>query len=817
MKISYNWLKSYIQFDHNPSQLCELLTSIGLEVGGTEEVESIRGGLKGLVIGKVVTCVPHPNSDHLSITTVDTGSGEILPIVCGAPNVQAGQKVVVAKVGTTLYDGEQAFEIKKAKIRGEISEGMICSETEIGVGSDSSGIMVLPEETVIGTSASTYFKVESDWVIEVDITPNRIDGASHIGVARDIAAALKQSGENGYKKPSVEGFKVDNHQLDINVEVVNPEACPRYSGVSISGVEVGESPDWLKNRLKSIGLTPINNIVDITNFVLFETGQPLHAFDADQITGGKVIVKTLMPGTLFKTLDGAERKLDEKDLMICNSNEGMCIAGVFGGIDSGIKMNTRNVFLESACFDPVFIRKTSRRHGLFTDASFRFERGTDINATIYALKRAALLIQEIAGGTISSEIKDYYPQPVKGYPVEISYHNINRLIGKTIPRETLKEILGSLEIEIVAETDRGLSLMVPTYRVDVHREVDVIEEVLRIYGYNNVEIPTHVSASLSYAENPDPNKVKNVVADYLAAQGFFEMWSNSLTKSSYYEGMNDYPAEKTVKLFNPLSSDLGGMRQTLLYGGLECIQLNTNRKNSDLRLFEFGNCYFFKGTHYKEDPAANYFEEEHLALFITGNRENQNWLTPESTTSFFLLKSFVENILTRLGFSLEQLKMNESGNEIFSEGLVYETGNKQKLVEFGVVSPKWAKPFDLENAVYYADFDWGQIFWESKKNQVKFSELPKYPEVRRDLALVLDKDVKFSTIKNIAIASEKQLLKSVSLFDVYEGKGVPEGKKSYAISFILRDDYKTLNDKQIDKTMERILMACEKQAGARLR
>ena len=817
MKISYNWLKSYIQFDHNPSQLCELLTSIGLEVGGTEEVESIRGGLKGLVIGKVVTCVPHPNSDHLSITTVDTGSGEILPIVCGAPNVQAGQKVVVAKVGTTLYDGEQAFEIKKAKIRGEISEGMICSETEIGVGSDSSGIMVLPEETVIGTSASTYFKVESDWVIEVDITPNRIDGASHIGVARDIAAALKQSGENGYKKPSVEGFKVDNHQLDINVEVVNPEACPRYSGVSISGVEVGESPDWLKNRLKSIGLTPINNIVDITNFVLFETGQPLHAFDADQITGGKVIVKTLMPGTLFKTLDGAERKLDEKDLMICNSNEGMCIAGVFGGIDSGIKMNTRNVFLESACFDPVFIRKTSRRHGLFTDASFRFERGTDINATIYALKRAALLIQEIAGGTISSEIKDYYPQPVKGYPVEVSYHNINRLIGKTIPRETLKEILRSLEIEIVAETDRGLSLMVPTYRVDVHREVDVIEEVLRIYGYNNVEIPTHVSASLSYAENPDPNKVKNVVADYLAAQGFFEMWSNSLTKSSYYEGMNDYPAEKTVKLFNPLSSDLGGMRQTLLYGGLECIQLNTNRKNSDLRLFEFGNCYFFKGTHYKEDPAANYFEEEHLALFITGNRENQNWLTPESTTSFFLLKSFVENILTRLGFSLEQLKMNESGNEIFSEGLVYETGNKQKLVEFGVVSPKWAKPFDLENAVYYADFDWGQIFWESKKNQVKFSELPKYPEVRRDLALVLDKDVKFSTIKNIAIASEKQLLKSVSLFDVYEGKGVPEGKKSYAISFILRDDYKTLNDKQIDKTMERILMACEKQAGARLR
>lgn len=817
MKVSYNWLKSYIQFDHTPSQLCELLTSIGLEVGGSEEVESIRGGLKGLVIGKVLTCVPHPNSDHLSITTVDTGSGEILPIVCGAPNVRAGQKVVVATVGTTLYDGDQTFEIKKAKIRGEVSEGMICSETEIGVGSDSSGIMVLPEESVIGTAASDYFKVESDWVIEVDITPNRIDGASHIGVARDIAAALRQTGENGYKRPSVESFKVDNHQLDINVEVLNPEACPRYSGVSISGVEVGESPAWLQNRLKAIGLTPINNIVDITNFVLFETGQPLHAFDADEITGGKVIVRTLMPGTRFKTLDGAERKLDEKDLMICNSNEGMCIAGVFGGIDSGIKTTTQNVFLESACFDPVYIRKTSRRHGLFTDASFRFERGTDINATIYALKRAAILIKEIAGGTISSEIKDYYPQPVQGYPVEVSYHNINRLIGKTIPKETLKEILVSLEMEIVSETDRGLSLMVPTYRVDVHRECDVIEEILRIYGYNNVEIPTHVSASLNYAENPDPNKVKNVIADYLAAQGFNEMWSNSLTKASYYENMKDYPAEKTVKLFNPLSSDLGSMRQTLLYGGLECIQLNSNRKNEDLRLFEFGNCYFFKGTHYKEDPAANYFEEEHLGLFITGNRESQNWLTPETTTSFFLLKSYVENILTRLGFTLEQLKVNESGNEIFSEGLSYETANKQKLVEFGIVSPKWAKSFDLENAVYYADFDWGQILWESKKNKVKFTELPKYPEVRRDLALVLDKEVKFSSIKNIALASERQLLQSVSLFDVYEGKGVPEGKKSYAISFILRDDNRTLNDKQIDKAMERILIACEKQAGAKLR
>lgn len=816
MKVSYNWLKSYIDIDLTPTQLAELLTSIGLEVAGTEEVESIRGGLKGLVTGKVITCVPHPNSDHLSITTVDTGSGELLPIVCGAPNVAAGQKVVVATAGTTLYDGEQEFTIKKAKIRGEVSEGMICSETEIGVGADGSGIMVLPEDTAVGIPAADYFGVESDWVIEVDITPNRIDGASHLGVARDVAAALRLRGDKGYRRPATDHFRVENHDLNIEVEVASPEACPRYSGVSITGVEVKESPVWLRNRLKSIGLTPINNIVDITNFVLFETGQPLHAFDAAEIKGNKVVVKTVMPGTPFITLDGANRKLDENDLMICDSNEGMCIAGVFGGIGSGIKLSTKNVFLESACFDPVYIRKTARRHGLYTDASFRFERGTDINGTIYALKRAALMIQEIAGGTVSSEIKDIYPSPVEGFPVDISYHNVSRLIGKEIPKEELKNILESLEMKIVRETERGLSLMVPTYRVDVYREVDVIEEILRIYGYNNVEIPTHVNASLNYAENPDPNQVRNAIASLLSAQGFNEIWSNSLTRASYYDDMQLYKGTQTVRLFNPLSSDLNGMRQTLLYGGLECIELNSNRRNQDLRLYEFGNCYFSKGTHYSENPAGNYYEEEHLALFLSGNREQPNWNTSEIPVSFFLLKTYAENILNRLGFDVDSLKISETGNEIFSEGLTYHFNNT-KLLEMGIVHPKWARKFDLENPVFYADFDWGQMLWEHKRNKVKFSELPKYPEVRRDLALVLDNEIKFSTLKSIAFASERQLLRSVNLFDVYTGKGVPEGKKSYAISYILRDDTKTLNDKQIDKAMERILMAYEKQLGAKLR
>ncbi len=816
MKLSYNWLKNYIDLDMTPSQLCELLTGIGLEVGSLEQVEYVRGGLKGLVIGEVITCEPHPNSDHLSLTTVNIGGSELLPIVCGAPNVAAGQKVVVAPVGSTLYGGGGEFTIKKAKIRGEVSEGMICSEMETGLGTDGEGIMVLPGDARVGQKAGDFFRLENDWVIEIDITPNRIDSASHLGVARDVAAALGRSFKESYRKPPVNHFTIENQTLEIPVEVLNPEACPRYSGVSISGVKVKESPLWLQQRLKSIGCSPINNVVDVTNFILFETGQPLHAFDAGEITGGRVVVKTLPAGTRFLTLDSAERTLDGSDLMICNTEEGMCIGGVFGGIKSGVKLSTKNIFLESACFDPVFIRKTTRRHGLYTDASFRFERGTDINGTIYALKRAALLIQEVAGGTISSEIQDVYPQPVKGFPVEVTWHNIKRLIGKELGKETIKKILSSIEIDIENESERGLSLLVPAYRVDVKRECDVIEEILRFYGYNKVEIPVHVSSSLSYGEKPDPNQVKNTVAEQLVAQGFCEIWSNSLTKVAYYDEMSDYRPANTVKLYNPLSSDLNGMRQTLFFGGLECIVHNANRKNSNLKLFEFGNCYFYHGTHFKDNPAGNYHEEEHLALFLTGNREAPNWATPESPVSFYLLKSYVDNILERLGFETDQLAIAESESELFMDGLKYESG-KNKLVELGIAAPSLLKKSEVDAEVFYADFYWDLLLSEHKNNKVNYAELPRYPEVRRDLALVLDKNIKFGTLKEVATKTERHLLRDVNLFDIYEGRAVPEGKKSYAVTFILRDDNKTLNDKVIDKTMEKLLAAFEKELGARLR
>jgi len=816
MNISYRWLKEYINLDYTADEVSAFLTQIGLEVGSMEEVETIKGGLRGLVIGEVLTCEQHPDSDHLSKTTVNVGNGEVLPIVCGAPNVAAGQKVVVATVGTTLYDGDAEFKIKKSKIRGEVSEGMICAEDEIGLGASHDGIMVLDPLAVPGTPTSEYFKIESDFVLEVDLTANRIDAASHIGVARDLAAYINQKHPISYQRPSVEAFKVDNHSLSIPVEVLNFAACPRYSGVTVSNVTVKESPEWLKNKLKLIGLKPINNIVDVTNFVLFETGQPLHAFDAAEIKGGKVVVRTAEAGSKFVTLDGVEREMHPDDLMICNESAAMCIAGVFGGLHSGVKDSTTSVFLESAWFDAVYIRKTARRHTLSTDASFRFERGTDPNGTIYALKRAALLIKEVAGGEISSEIVDVYPSPVEGFKVDLSYANVKRLIGVDLGKEMIKQILGALEIRIENERETGLSLLVPPYHVDVTRECDVIEDILRIYGYNNIELPTQVNASLQYSVKPNPTKLRNLIAEMLTAQGFNEIWSNSLTKTSYYENNLALPIESTVKLFNPLSNDLGSMRQTLLYGGLESIAHNANRKNPDLRLYEFGNCYFFNGSSLKENPVRNYREEEHLGVFISGDKEAANWSVPANKTSFFLLKSYAENILKRLGFSVLNLKSEGFSNELISEGVQYFINGK-KLVEFGVVSGKTLKTFGIENPVYFADFSMDVVFVELKNNKVVFAELPKYPEVRRDLALLLDKTVQFNQLRDLAFRSERKLLQSVDLFDVYEGKGVPEGKKSYAVSYILRNDEMTLNDKQIEKIMQKLVSTYERELGAQLR
>jgi phenylalanyl-tRNA synthetase beta chain len=816
MKISYNWLKDYIDIDISPKEVAEILTQTGLEVAGLEKVDSVKGGMEGLVIGKVITCEKLPSSDHLSKTTVDTGTGELLNIVCGAPNVAAGQKVVVAPVGTKLYFDDKEITLKKAKIRGEISEGMICAEDEIGIGTSHEGIIVLPPDAKTGIPAKEYYNIIPDWAIEIDLTPNRIDGGSHIGVARDLAAFLNKKTPTAYKRIPVDNFKPDNHNLEIPVEIKNTEACPRYTGVTISGVEVKDSPDWLRQRLKVIGHSPINNVVDITNYVLFETGQPLHAFDANKIAGGKVVVQTLPEGTLFTTLDEVERKLQQNDLMICNAEEPMGIGGVFGGSKSGVKETTKNIFLESAWFDPVFIRKTARHHGLHTDASFRFERGTDPNGVIYALKRAALLIKEIAGGTISSEIVDVYPRKAEFFRVDVSYKNIARLIGKNLGKETIKGILASLEIEIESETDAGLSLLVPPYRVDVKRETDVVEEILRIYGYNNVEIPTVVKSSLQYAPQPDPSQIRNLISEMLSSQGFNEIWSNSLTKAGYYEGLTQYSTGKTVNLLNPLSADLSGMRQTLLFGGLECIERNVNRQNKDLKLYEFGNCYFFEEDKVKEQPVPGYREEEHLALFITGAKSAESWTGEQQPTSFFQLKPIAENILKRMGFSLKTLRISDSQNELFSEGLTY-TENNKTVMEAGIVSSKFLKKFDLEQPVYYADLNWNTLMQKRMKHKTAFAELPKFPSVRRDLALVMDKQVRFQQIEELAFKTERKILSDVGLFDVYEGRGIPEGKKSYAVKFTLRDPARTLTDSQIDKTMQKLIAAFDRKLGAELR
>lgn len=815
MKISYNWLKNYIDTNIDYKELSVILTNTGLEVEGIEHFQSVKGGLEGLVIGKVVEKGKHPDADRLSVTKVDVGTGELLPIVCGAPNVDSGQMVVVATVGTTLYDGDKEFKIKKGKIRGQVSNGMICAEDEIGLGSAHDGIMVLSNDAKIGQQAKEYFEVEDDIVFEIGLTPNRIDGASHIGVARDLAAWFSLEKKTGYKMPSVDAFKVDNTDNHIGISLETPEACKRYAGVTISGIEIKESPDWLKNYLKAIGLNPINNVVDITNFVLHETGQPLHAFDADKIKGKQVIVKTLEKGSKFVTLDEQERELNENDLMICNQEEGMCIAGVFGGAKSGVTDKTTSIFLESACFDAVYVRKTSKRHVLQTDASFRFERGVDPNITIYALKRAALLIKELAGGSISSEIVDVYPNPVPDHRVNVKYKNIDRLIGAQIPHDKIKSILESLEIKIVEGNDDALVLDVPPYRVDVTREADVIEEILRIYGYNNIAVNTDVKSTISYAPKPDKNKWKNIISDLLSNKGFNEAMSNSLTKSSYFENLESYKAENTVKILNPLSSDLDALRQTLLFGGLEAVIYNENRKNQDLKLYEFGNCYFINRENTEGNTLNKYYEENHLAVFITGNKNNANWNIGSEKSDFYGLKTYTEQVLKRLGYSIESFKTEEISNDIFDFGLSYQFGNKS-FVQFGLVSNKLRKSFGLDKEVYYADFNW-DVLMNKLPGVTQFKAISKFPEVSRDLALLVDKSVKFSRIKELAFKSERKLLKKVSIFDIYEGEKLGEGKKSYAVNFILQDEFKTLKDKQIDKIMNNFIRVFEKELGAKLR
>lgn len=819
MNISYNWLKQYINIDLPAEETGKILTSIGLEVGGVEKVQTIKGGLEGLVIGEVLTCVKHENSDHLHVTTVNIGSGELLQVVCGAPNVAAGQKVIFATIGTVLYAGEESFTIKRSKIRGVESFGMICAEDEIGMGTSHAGIIVLPEDAPVGMPAKEYYSIEDDYLIEVDITPNRIDAASHFGVARDLAAYFSfRNPEIKLNKPAVDSFNVQNTNLSIPVSVEAPEACPRYSAVTISNVKVTESPKWLKDKLQIIGLRPINNIVDITNYVLHEMGQPLHAFDADKIEGKKVRVRTLPENTPFISLEGAERKLSAGDLMICDAEKPMCIGGVFGGLDTGVTENTTNVFLESAYFNPVSIRKTARRHGLNTDASFRFERGCDPANTIYVLKRCALLIQEVAGGEISSEIVDVYPQEVKPFEVEISLQKINSLIGKTIGRENIETILTALEMKIVRKDENGYLLHVPSYRVDVQRDVDVIEDILRIYGYNNVEIGEKLTSTLSYSSKPDSHRLQNMIAEQLTAQGFNEIMNNSLTKGGYYKGLTSFPAENSVKILNALSSDLNVMRQTLLFGGLESIAYNINRKNADLKLYEFGNCYQYHAENKKADETlAAYHEEYHLGIWLTGEKHAASWAVAEAKTSVYELKAYVENILARVGVNRSKLSLIEFEDDLLSEAIAIQTQSGRKLAIYGIISPKIRKKADIEQEVFYADLYWENVLKEIKRHHIQFADIPKFPEVKRDLALLLDKNISFADIEKTAFETERKLLKKVSLFDVYEGKNLEVGKKSYAVSFIIQDETKTLTDNQTDAIMKKLLSNFEQKRGAKLR
>ena len=820
MEISYKWLKEYVDFDLTPQETADALTSCGLEVDALEEVQTIKGGLKGLYVGKVLTCEMHPNSDHLHITTVDLGKGEPQQIVCGAPNVAAGQKVIVADLGCVLYDGDKEFVIKKSKLRGVESNGMICAEDEIGVGTSHDGIIVLPEDAPVGQPAAEYYHLESDWVIEIDITANRSDALSHWGVARDLYAWLKRNGHNtSLHRPDCSEFTVDNTDLPIDVEIENTEACKRYACVSITGCEVKESPEWLQDKLKVIGLRPINNIVDITNYVMMAYGQPMHCFDADMVKGHKIVVRTQPEGTKFVTLDGEEHTLGEHDLSICNAEEPMCIAGIFGGKGSGTYDTTTNVVLESAYFHPTWIRKSARRHGLSTDASYRFERGIDPNGTIYALKQAAILCKQLAGGKVSMEIKDVYPAPIADARVQLDYEYVDRLIGKKIGNDMIRSIVESLEMKVVSETEAGLELDVPAYRVDVQRPCDVVEDILRIYGYNNVEIPTQLKSSLTILGDEDKAyHHQNVISEQLVGCGFREILNNSLTKTAYYTELNHYTEETTVKVMNPLSSDLGVMRQTLLFGGLESICRNVNHKMPNLRFFEFGNCYHFSPEKKNdEDPIKAYTEEMHLGLWLTGKRVEGSWAHADEQSSFYELKAYVMNIFTRLGVNPGFVVVEKSDNNVFGKALALKARSGKVLCEMGTVSHKLLKKVDIDQDVFYADINWNNLMRAIKKNETLYHDISKFPSVSRDLALLIDKSVEFEQIEQIARQTEKKLLKSVELFDVYEGKNLPEGKKSYAVNFILQDETKTLNDKQIEAIMTKLINNLKQKLGAELR
>lgn len=820
MNISYKWLKEYVDFSLTPQQVADALTSEGLEVDSLEEVPAIRGGLKGIVVGEVLECDPHPDSDHMHVCSVNLGEKEPVQIVCGASNIAKGQKVMVATIGCVLYDGDKEFKIKKSRLRGIDSYGMICAEDEIGVGKDHNGIIVLPQDTKPGTPAAEYYNLESDYVIEIDITPNRADACSHYGVARDLYAWLVRNGyETSIHRPSVDDFKIDNEDLNINIEVENSEACTRYCAITVKDCEVKESPEWLKTKLETIGLRSINNIVDITNYIMMAYGQPLHCFDADMIKGNKVVVRTMPEGTPFVTLDGMEHKLSEKDLAICNAEEPMCIAGVFGGKGSGTYDTTKDVLFESAYFNPTWIRKSARRHGLSTDASFRFERGIDPNGQIYALKQAAMLAKELAGGKISMSIKDVRKEEAKDFIVDLDYEYAFNLMGKVIDKNIIKEIVTSLEMKILEDSDNGLKLAVPPYRVDVTRPCDVVEDILRIYGYNNVEIPTSINSTLTIEGEEDrSHKLRDLVSEQLVGYGFNEVMNNSLTKTSYYETLENLSLNKAVKIMNPLSSDLGVMRQTLLFGGLENIKRNLNRKIEDLRFFEFGNCYHYDASKLSDNHMTAYSEELHLGMWLAGKREHNSWIKENEKTSIYELKAHVENVFRRLGVQAQALNISENAeSDLMSVTLKYTAHNGKDIAVLGIVKHGILQKLDISGDVFFADINWTNLMKLTRKNKVVYSKLSKFPPVSRDLALLVKSDVKFADIERIARSTEKKLLKSVELFDVYEGKNIGEGMKSYAVNFILEDSEKTLTDERTDKVMKNIMNNLAREIGAQQR